>query len=110
VIFGWQRQITGGVLAPAVTHVTWSVLMLRFLPPIFRDTDPLPATLAATSLTTSDGQVDAAGLGFLAWGNSDQWTLGPQKPRPALCGAQTPPAPGLPGEPGQATAAGSGRG
>jgi uncharacterized protein len=38
-IFGWQRAATGGVLAPAVTHVTWSVLMLRYLPPLFRDPD-----------------------------------------------------------------------
>jgi hypothetical protein len=37
MIFGWQRDITGGVIAPAVTHVTWSVLMLRYLPPLFRD-------------------------------------------------------------------------
>lgn len=37
VIFGWQRAATGGVVAPAVTHVTWSVLMLRYLPPLFRD-------------------------------------------------------------------------
>jgi membrane protease YdiL (CAAX protease family) len=36
VVFGWQRDTTGGVLAPAVTHVTWSVLMLRYLPPLFR--------------------------------------------------------------------------
>jgi uncharacterized protein len=36
VIFGWQRDATGGVLAPAVTHVTWSLLMLRYLPPLFR--------------------------------------------------------------------------
>lgn len=39
VVFGWQRQVTGGVLAPAVTHVTWSMLMLRFLPPLFRGKD-----------------------------------------------------------------------
>jgi uncharacterized protein len=39
VIFGWQRAASGGVLAPAVAHVTWSVLMLRFIPPLFRDTD-----------------------------------------------------------------------
>ena len=39
VIFGWQRDITGGVLAPAVTHVTWSVLMLRYLTPLFPDAD-----------------------------------------------------------------------
>jgi membrane protease YdiL (CAAX protease family) len=42
VIFGWQRDRTGGVLAPAVTHVTWSVLMLRYLPPLFRDQDGTP--------------------------------------------------------------------
>ena len=39
VIFGLQRGASGGVLAPALTHVTWSVLMLRYLPPQFRDTD-----------------------------------------------------------------------
>ena len=37
VIFGWQRAVSGGVLAPALTHVTWSVLMLRYLPRLFRD-------------------------------------------------------------------------
>jgi membrane protease YdiL (CAAX protease family) len=39
VIFGWQRRASGGVLAPALTHVTWSVLMLRYLPAQFRDAD-----------------------------------------------------------------------
>jgi membrane protease YdiL (CAAX protease family) len=42
LIFGWQRDVTGGVLAPAVTHVTWSVLVLRYLPPLFRDADLTP--------------------------------------------------------------------
>ena len=42
VVFGWQRDTTGGVLAPAVTHVTWSVLMLRYLPPLFRIADQTP--------------------------------------------------------------------
>jgi membrane protease YdiL (CAAX protease family) len=37
LIFGWQRAATGGVIAPAVTHVTWSLLMLRYIPPLFRD-------------------------------------------------------------------------
>ena len=27
---------TGGIQAPLLTHLTWSVLMLRFLPPLFR--------------------------------------------------------------------------
>jgi len=42
VIFGWQRAATGGVLAPALTHVTWSVLMLRYLPRLFRAAEPPP--------------------------------------------------------------------
>jgi hypothetical protein len=42
VIFGWQRHATGGVLAPSVTHVTWSVLMLHYLPPLFRNADRTP--------------------------------------------------------------------
>jgi hypothetical protein len=41
-IFGWQRAATGGVLAPALSHVTWSVLMLRHLPPLFRDANQPP--------------------------------------------------------------------
>ena len=36
VLFGFQRHTTGGILAPALSHLTWSLLMLRFLPPLFR--------------------------------------------------------------------------
>jgi uncharacterized protein len=46
-LFGMQRRITGGIQAPVLTHVTWSALMLRFLPPLFADRtdvhDPRPA-------------------------------------------------------------------
>lgn len=35
-LFGLQRKASGGVQAPALTHLTWSVLMLRYLPPLFR--------------------------------------------------------------------------
>ena len=35
-IVGLQRRATDGILAPALTHVTWSVLMLVFLPVVFR--------------------------------------------------------------------------
>lgn len=35
-LFGLQRRASGGLQAPAITHLTWSVLMLRFLPPLFR--------------------------------------------------------------------------
>lgn len=36
VLFGLQRRASGGVQAPILTHLTWSVLMLRHLPPLFR--------------------------------------------------------------------------
>ncbi len=35
LIFAQQRRITGGIQAPMLTHLTWSVLMLRYLPPLF---------------------------------------------------------------------------
>ncbi|SHN77142.1 hypothetical protein SAMN05660350_02488 [Geodermatophilus obscurus] len=35
VLFGVQRRVTGGIQASVLTHVTWSALMLRFLPPLF---------------------------------------------------------------------------
>jgi hypothetical protein len=34
-LFGLQRRATGGIQAPLITHVVWSALMLRFLPPLF---------------------------------------------------------------------------
>ncbi len=36
-LFGAQRRASGGIQAPVLTHLTWSVLMLRYLPPLFRD-------------------------------------------------------------------------
>jgi uncharacterized protein YbjT (DUF2867 family)/membrane protease YdiL (CAAX protease family) len=51
-LFAGQRRATGGVLAPILTHLTWSTLMLRFLPPLFRRThaaDPAPHPTAATA-------------------------------------------------------------
>ena len=35
LLFGFQRRATGGILAPTVSHLTWSILMLRYLPPLF---------------------------------------------------------------------------
>jgi membrane protease YdiL (CAAX protease family) len=40
VLFGLQRRTSGGILAPALTHLTWSLLMLRYLPPLFQTTRP----------------------------------------------------------------------
>jgi membrane protease YdiL (CAAX protease family) len=39
-LFGMQRRATGGIQAPMLTHLTWSGLMLRFLPPLFRRVPP----------------------------------------------------------------------
>ena len=40
VLLGLQRRASGGIQAPAITHLTWSALMLRYLPPLFRDRAP----------------------------------------------------------------------
>lgn len=34
-VFGLQRRASGGVLAPTVTHLTWSALMVRYVAPLF---------------------------------------------------------------------------
>jgi hypothetical protein len=34
-LFALQRRATDGILAPTVTHLVWSSLMLRYLPPLF---------------------------------------------------------------------------
>lgn len=39
-LFALQRRSTGGIQAPVITHLTWSTLMLRYLPPLFRDRVP----------------------------------------------------------------------
>jgi len=35
LVLGLQRRASGGLLAPMLTHVTWSVSMLLVLPPLF---------------------------------------------------------------------------
>jgi membrane protease YdiL (CAAX protease family) len=35
-LFALQRRASGGLQAPALTHLTWSTLMVVFLPPLFR--------------------------------------------------------------------------
>lgn len=39
-LFALQRRASGGIQAPLLTHATWSALMLRFLPPLFRSRRP----------------------------------------------------------------------
>jgi uncharacterized protein len=36
-LFALQRRASGGIQAPVLTHLTWSALMLRYLPPLFRN-------------------------------------------------------------------------
>lgn len=36
VLLGLQRRVTGGVLAPIITHCVWSLGMLFVLPPLFQ--------------------------------------------------------------------------
>jgi membrane protease YdiL (CAAX protease family) len=36
LLFGYQRRATGGIAAPTVSHLIWSILMLRYLPSLFR--------------------------------------------------------------------------
>jgi uncharacterized protein len=33
-LFGLQRRASGGILAPMLTHLTWSMIMLFALPPV----------------------------------------------------------------------------
>jgi uncharacterized protein len=35
-LFGLQRRASGGLQAPVLTHLTWSALMVSYLPPLFR--------------------------------------------------------------------------
>ena len=39
-LLGAQRRASGGIQAPVLTHLTWSTLMLRYLPPVFARTGP----------------------------------------------------------------------
>jgi len=35
-LFAFQRRASGGLQAPVLTHLTWSTLMVRYLPRLFR--------------------------------------------------------------------------
>lgn len=43
-LFALQRRASGGLQAPLITHLTWSTLMVRYLPPLFRRAHTLPRT------------------------------------------------------------------
>jgi membrane protease YdiL (CAAX protease family) len=42
-LFSMQRRASGGLQAPVLTHLTWSTLMVRYLPPLFRRAQGGPA-------------------------------------------------------------------
>ena len=46
LLFAVQRRASGGIQAPILTHVTWSVLMLRYLPSLFRNPTPTRTSLS----------------------------------------------------------------
>ena len=35
-VFAWQRERGDGLLAPTMAHIAWSMLMLRFVAPLFK--------------------------------------------------------------------------
>lgn len=41
VMVGLQRRVTGGVLGPIITHLTWSMSMLFILPPLLTTLTPM---------------------------------------------------------------------
>lgn len=45
-LFALQRRASGGIQAPVITHLTWSALMVRFLPPLFRNNPRRPRSAA----------------------------------------------------------------
>ena len=55
LLFGLQRRASGGVEASALTHVTWSVLMLRYLPPLFRRSIAAADASARSSRASKSG-------------------------------------------------------
>ena len=54
VLFGLHRRASGSVVAPALTHLTWSLLMLHFLPPLF-ETPGSPRPLQASTPSDDKG-------------------------------------------------------
>lgn len=50
-LFALQRRASGGVRAPLLTHLVWSGLVLRFLPPLFKR----PTSVAGRPLTSAFG-------------------------------------------------------
>ncbi|WP_219414140.1 CPBP family intramembrane glutamic endopeptidase [Pseudonocardia nigra] len=53
-LFTLQRRAAGGIQAPVLTHVTWSALMLRYLPPLFAEAPETNERSPSSSRSTSE--------------------------------------------------------
>jgi membrane protease YdiL (CAAX protease family) len=60
-LFAMQRQATGGIEAPMLTHLTWSALMLRYLPPLYAGRPDLHDQRHAAAIPSS-GWDSSAGV------------------------------------------------
>jgi membrane protease YdiL (CAAX protease family) len=67
VLFGLQRRASGGIQAPMLTHLTWSSLMLRYLPPLFRSDPDGPV---APQVRRGGGQQPTRRRGRTWWGRT----------------------------------------
>ena len=54
-LFGAQRRATGGVVTPAITHVTWSALMVRFVTPLFAPDRTIPVAAPSRAAGSRGG-------------------------------------------------------
>ena len=59
-LFGLQRRASGGLQAPVITHLTWSALMVRFLPPLFRGHEAGAAPSGAQASSSSQARRTSA--------------------------------------------------
>jgi membrane protease YdiL (CAAX protease family) len=76
-VFAVQRRASGGIEAPILTHITWSALMLRYIPALFRKPRPAggrrPADAKASEAIADAGMLAekcAVGAGEDFWGRA----------------------------------------
>ena len=60
-LFSLQRRATGGLQAPALTHLTWSTLMVYCLPPLFRRAHRPGSDLVSRGVGATRSTLTAAG-------------------------------------------------
>lgn len=60
LLWGAQRRASNGLQAPVLTHLTWSSLMLRYLPPVFAEIAPEPTPGARSDVTRGEARTARA--------------------------------------------------